>query len=646
MGAGLPSYVGLVEHCFQELTHPLPQPSDYQWHWPDRMLGALESRYSPERVRNIVCSRLKRRPRDLSLHRAILRLAQLRRHNGIRLVTTNFDTYFEKARRAIGLKYEWHAGPVVPIPKNDRAASWRSLVYLHGRLGASTNHLVLSSADFGKAYLTDAWAARFVSQLFSDFKVLFIGYSLNDPVLRYMTDAFAAEEAETRFRHPRGPAYIFTPVADDDIPDPQPYTDRNLEPIFYRSSNNHNDLKRTIISWADARDDYLSSVRQLINDIAPRRPDAIDPTDTANLLWAVAGRPGDNGHGARVFAGVENLPPIEWFDAFDAREVKLEETAKSAAEIAAQAGRQPPARASLDLSPLFPLMADRRELELTPVGYALIQWLVRHLKSEGLVERVLRKLAEGRHLHAHLRHSIRERLAEESDFQEGFLRFWRIVASEGQWMSCRTRPVGGPAWVVRSSIGNGADPAWLRQEVMASLRPSLQLSPSSYRSYRKLLDPSTADNTIGNTLSELAIADVFLSDDSAINTMIERIDEINGNDTLWGDLIDDLTSLLAQTLHLYAAAGNASASRDPSEFLRPSIVPHRQNRTHRNWTILFDLIWRGWIHIDGSDAGRSRATVWRWRGIPYHAFRRLVLAAMNHSPHFSASERMEALLNV
>lgn len=134
------------------------------------------------------------------MHRAILRLSRLRRNDGMRLITTNFDTYFERARRGLdfGHAFEVHAGPILPIPRDDITASWRSLVYLHGRLGGPSQHLVLTSADFGRAYLTEGWAARFVVRLFADFTVLFLGYSLNDPVLRYMTDAFAAENQGKR----------------------------------------------------------------------------------------------------------------------------------------------------------------------------------------------------------------------------------------------------------------------------------------------------------------------------------------------------------------------------------------------------------------------------------------------------------------
>jgi hypothetical protein len=49
--------------------------------------------------------------------------------------------------------------------------------------------LVFTSADFGVAYLVERWAARFVSELFQQFDVAFVGYGVNDPVMRYLVDA-------------------------------------------------------------------------------------------------------------------------------------------------------------------------------------------------------------------------------------------------------------------------------------------------------------------------------------------------------------------------------------------------------------------------------------------------------------------------
>jgi hypothetical protein len=308
MGAGLPGYGGLVQHCYMELGADLPSANSEEWSWPDRMLGVLEGRRSRKEVRRVIAERLSKDPTNLELHRAILRLARLNSVRGLRLVTTNFDTIFEVAEQSLVFGRDLHSGPILPIPRNDRIASWRSIAYLHGRLEPPTesnDHLVITSADFGRAYLTEGWAARFVTRLFADFTVLFIGYSLNDPVLRYMTDAFAAEDSLARFSHRRGPAYIFVPYRGRQPPAPQPWRDRRLEPIFYNQASHHLRLKQTIVAWAAAREDFLSSTQAIVERLAPNKPQALDPSDADNLLWSIVGRPNDEGYGARVFSSLE-----------------------------------------------------------------------------------------------------------------------------------------------------------------------------------------------------------------------------------------------------------------------------------------------------------------------------------------------------
>lgn len=324
-GGGLPNFRQLVEYCYTELGATAPPAKDLAWNWLDRMLGALEGDF-PDQMRTKVVEALDKAATDLTMHDAILKLARLKGSaNGYRLVTTNFDLFFEQANPKLALGIDYHSGPVLPIPRNDRIASWRSIVYLHGRLNrgsADNQHLVLTSADFGRAYLTDAWAARFVARLFAEFTVLFIGYSLNDPVLRYMTDAFAAEDAQTRSGRKRGPAYIFVPhkgVA----PDPKPWRQRRLEPIFYREAYKHRALKNTLVEWAKARGDYLASISTIVQRYGSRFPSALEPSYAANLVWAVCGRAGDKGHGARIFAHLPDLPPIDWLGEFERHDAEV-----------------------------------------------------------------------------------------------------------------------------------------------------------------------------------------------------------------------------------------------------------------------------------------------------------------------------------
>ena len=124
---------------------------------------------------------------ELSLHKALIDLS--RNERGVRLITTNFDNRFVEA----GLEEELvDAAPKLPVPKPH---NWSSLVHLHGRIvpNQDGSNLVLTSADFGRAYLTEQWAARFITELFREFTVVFVGYSVGDPVMSYMVDAIAAE---------------------------------------------------------------------------------------------------------------------------------------------------------------------------------------------------------------------------------------------------------------------------------------------------------------------------------------------------------------------------------------------------------------------------------------------------------------------
>jgi hypothetical protein len=610
------------------------------------MLGALEGKTSPRDMRRQAATRLSQEPTNLDFHKALLRLARLRRVPGLRLVTTNFDLLFEKAQENLRLGHDYHSGPVLPIPRNDKSASWRSIVYLHGRLepvDGDNSHLVLTSADFGHAYLTDAWAARFVARLFSDFTVLFVGYSLNDPVLRYMTDAFAAEDARARGGTPRGPAYIFVPHLRTP-PDAQPYRDRKLEPIFYHQTHRHVRLKKTLVEWARAREDYLSNTGVMIGRIARNPPEALDPSATDNLLWALFGRPEDHGYGARIFADLDPLPRLQWLAAFEQREADLR--SMHAVEVAAaEVGeRSPPPEPVYHVGQLFPHSSEGDGQRLTEVGKALSHWLTRHLEAVELVDWTIGKLREGRRPHPELRSDIRRRLAEGPPPAEGFRRFWRIVCSEGGWALAAPVPRFG-FWDLEDSIATERDEAWAVQELAGILTPRLTFNRSLHRLWQTERDAEGGAKVEGAKLAEIADADVSLAGEESLARVLGAIDRTEAPDAFWATQLEMLTRQLRQVFALFAAAGEADRENDPSALHRPSIAPHEQNRHNSSWTRLFDLIWRGFTHLNSTDAAATRLQVWAWHQIPFLGFRRLALAAMQHSEHFSAEEKLQALLD-
>lgn len=177
--AGLPSFKGLTETVLKNLIgpHDACKPGTLAaaaWNACkgdryDEALNILEhprGGIQPKDVRKVVKTELGKTPKDLKYHLILARLADLDKANG-RLITTNFDHNFTKAvarlRREENSKYKTveHIAPALPPAK---PRSFFGLNYLHGKLEDSEDEsgLVLTTTDFGNAYLLEGWAPRFI----------------------------------------------------------------------------------------------------------------------------------------------------------------------------------------------------------------------------------------------------------------------------------------------------------------------------------------------------------------------------------------------------------------------------------------------------------------------------------------------------
>ena len=154
----------------------------------DRIFGLLEREFEVTDVRAAIAEAISPSPdRRLGAHRTILDLA--RSKNGVtRLVTTNFDLLFEECDPSL----DSFGPPKLPDPKSD--PEFRGIVHLHGLVdsnyqNAVGDEFVVSSADFGRAYLSDGWATRFIQSLLSRFYIVFVGYTADDPPVQYLLEA-------------------------------------------------------------------------------------------------------------------------------------------------------------------------------------------------------------------------------------------------------------------------------------------------------------------------------------------------------------------------------------------------------------------------------------------------------------------------
>ena len=131
-------------------------------------------------------------PKPTALHRDLLRLYP--DPGSVRIVTTNFDLLFaDAARDVFSEQPELFKAPALPLGR-----TFTGMVHVHGCLDRPAD-MVLTDADFGRAYLIEGWARRFLVDLFSSSTVLFVGYSHNDTVMKYLARALPARESQTRF---------------------------------------------------------------------------------------------------------------------------------------------------------------------------------------------------------------------------------------------------------------------------------------------------------------------------------------------------------------------------------------------------------------------------------------------------------------
>ena len=112
------------------------------------------------------------RATDTSSHATVLRLS-CDFEGRPAIVTTNFDTLFERAldeQTGKPVADKSFAGAQVPAPAAPR---FEGIIHLHGRLAdqrldLDQSDLVLTSADYGDAYLRSGWAARFLARSCAD----------------------------------------------------------------------------------------------------------------------------------------------------------------------------------------------------------------------------------------------------------------------------------------------------------------------------------------------------------------------------------------------------------------------------------------------------------------------------------------------
>lgn len=269
----------------------------------DQIFNLLHQEYGKDEVNSLVTKRLST-PAGIKKfgceHGLIKRISSSQR--GLpQIVTTNFDRLFEVGQGGEDLVL--HVPPA--FPDLNFGSEIEGVTYLHGRLVevVSESHpYVLSSADFGRAYLSEGWATNFIRHLLERYTVVLVGYQAEDPPIKYLLQGLNHDGQYDRSR-----LYAFDRGLPEDIE--SKWRDRGVTAIAY---SDHPDLWNSLEAWAERADDprrwrstIIAKCQQNPKNLAPHERGQV-----AHVLRTV--------QGARLFSEVDPASHPEWICVMDA----------------------------------------------------------------------------------------------------------------------------------------------------------------------------------------------------------------------------------------------------------------------------------------------------------------------------------------
>ena len=314
--SGMPSFVGLTQHVIEFFDPPDGSEimSAFQpWlenasaaNIPlDQIFNLLHQEYGKDEVNALVTERLSA-PQEAEVaghghgHDLIKRVSS--NQIGVpQIVTTNFDLLFEMSPE--GQQLDLHVPPA--FPDLNFGLGIEGITYLHGRLvdpNSEYHSYVLSSADFGRAYLSEGWATNFIRSLLGRYTVVLVGYQAEDPPIKYLLQGLNHDGNFDRSR-----LYAFDRGLPEEIE--AKWRDRGVTAITYAE---HADFWKTMEAWADRADDPRQW-RSTIIAGCERDPKDLAPHERGQVAYVLRTVPG-----ARSFSQVDPEPHPEWICVMDA----------------------------------------------------------------------------------------------------------------------------------------------------------------------------------------------------------------------------------------------------------------------------------------------------------------------------------------
>jgi hypothetical protein len=589
----LPGFGALVKCCFARLNVAMSASEElsFKENRFEEALGSLSRRIvnPADMTRTIVAELQPPVDADLSHHRTILRLSR-DLENRPAIVTTNFDTLIERALMETDdvdqVRAFSFAGQDLPPPGS---AGFCGIIHIHGRIadaavGLDETPLIVTSADYGDAYMRSGWASRFLFDLCRTKTIVLVGYSAGDAPVRYFLNVLEADRQ--RFPDLR-PVYAIDAVATRDLADVR-WAALAVEPIAYEYQL---DAKGQPTSHAALWPD-LDKLADLVE-----RPRATR-RDWAKAILAkpfADANAADLDHAAWLFSGRRDLwslaiPTIidgDWFDFF----------------------------------------ADRKLWSEHDASWILAAWLARDLASADRFRRAVDWLGKiGKPLADELARQIRQ--AQDTPIL--WLRLWRLLTI--------SRHNRGYQWedraytlmeVLKGPVVLYAD----IERAVGLLTPALEL-----RSARSFFDDEPAIDP-PRRLSDLAWPRLTVSDRGGASELVAALTAVPQPLVL----LEIASARLSATIRLSRDIGRVEGDYDGNDSDVPSVEPHDQNAHHDGPIFLVELLARLLAPAAAEDRDAVRAQASAWKTMPGVLGTRLWLHCLRQNDLFDADEAFAGL---
>lgn len=589
----LPDFSNLVKQCFEHIKVSMSpsETSSFKAGRFEEALGSLSRRIVDpgEMTRSVVHLLQPPKALDLEHHRTILRLSR-DLENRPAIVTTNFDTLLEQALlekmpgqdvRALS-----SAGQDLPAPGS---TAFGGIVHLHGRMadlqiGLEETDLVVTSADYGDAYMRSGWASRFLFDLCRCKTIVLVGYSAGDAPVRYFLNVLEADRQRFPDLHP---VYALDGVKTHAEPDDR-WEALAVEPIGYEygidQQNRHVALWRDLKKLADVVERPRATRRAWAQELLAKPFSSASGANLHRVIWMFKGK---SDLWSVVIEKVEDDAWLEFFE-------------------------------------------DHQLWSADQGAWVVARWLSRDFES---VERLNRAIAWMERLGKAFASALTREIQQKKDLPLIWLRTWRLL------VTCPPQPHA--EWDVHSYMLQEVlkSPVVLNidlQNAVDVLTPALRIEASNRELFGK--PPSVTVERLNDLIwPRLSIRDL-----GSASMILDALCEVPQP----FEVMNIATERLRKNAALSVDIGAIDEDYDSNDFAVPSVEPHEQNNHHDGPVFLVELLARLLPLVAATDRQAARGLTDAWRSMPGILGVRLWLHALRLPQIFTADEAISGVIGL